>query len=262
MRGRQATADAFPDTVAVVAAAGRAARMGAGVNKVFLRLAGVPLLGWVLDALRRSPEVGAAVVVVGAHDVALAEEVAAGSGLPCRVVVGADARGASVLRGLEAAETFGLPIVAVHDGARPFLTPELLRRTVEAAREHGATGASRPVTDTIKTVDADLRVQVTPDRASLRALQTPQTFRLALLLEAYRTLGERAFALTDDCAVVEAAGGSVVLCEGEPGNIKVTEPLDLAVAEAIAAGRANPLRGCSEAFVERGALRDVGPASG
>lgn len=142
--------------------------------------------------------------------------------------------------GLEAAREFDLPIVAIHDAARPFVTPELVTRTIRFAEEWGATGASRAVTDTIKLVEGDGAVRATLPREALRAMQTPQTFRYAELLAAYERLGDEALLLTDDCAVMERAGQRVVLCEGDTENIKVTERIDLVVAESIARNRQKP----------------------
>jgi 2-C-methyl-D-erythritol 4-phosphate cytidylyltransferase len=234
-------AGANPTAVAVIAAAGRGERLRAGENKVFLPVSGVPMLAWALRGLHDCPEVGAIVVVVGAGEELQAAEVALRAAVDCRVVVGAETRGGSVLRGLEAAREFALPIVAIHDGARPFVTPELASRTIGCAETCGATGASRPVTDTIKLTEPDGTVRRTLPRGALRAMQTPQAFQLRLLLEAYERLGDEALRLTDDCAVVERAGFPVVLCEGEVTNIKITDRLDLVLAEAIAGSRRRPI---------------------
>jgi 2-C-methyl-D-erythritol 4-phosphate cytidylyltransferase len=230
-----------PTAVAVIAAAGRGERLRAGINKVFLPIAGVPMLAWALRGLHECPEVGAIVVVVGEGEELDAAEIAMRAAVDCRIIAGADTRGGSVLLGLEAAREFALPIVAIHDGARPFVTPELATRTIGCAETCSATGASRPVTDTIKLTEADGTVRRTLPRDALRAMQTPQAFRLQLLLDAYESLGDEALRLTDDCAVVERAGFPVVLCEGEVTNIKVTDRLDMVLAEAIAASRRKPI---------------------
>jgi 2-C-methyl-D-erythritol 4-phosphate cytidylyltransferase len=237
--------------VAILAAAGRGERLRAGGNKVFLPLAGVPLLGWALHGLRECPDVAQIVLVVGPGEELQAAEVAFRCAVDCRIVAGADSRAGSVRAGLEAAREFDLPIVAIHDAARPFVTPELVTRTIRCAEEWGATGASRAVTDTIKLTEPDGTVRKTLPREALRAMQTPQTFRLAALLAAYEQLGDQALTLTDDCAVMEAAGQRVVLCEGDTENIKVTERVDLVVAESIARNRQKPpYRGATSADSE------------
>lgn len=238
---------AQPAAVAIIAAAGRGERLRAGANKVFLPIAGVPMLAWALHGVHACPHIAQIVLVVGTGEELQAAEVAVRTSIDCRIVTGAESRGGSVRAGLEAAAEFGLPFVAIHDGARPFVTPELVTRTIQFAEKWGATAASRAVTDTIKLTEPDGTVRKTLPRPALRALQTPQTFAFERLIRAYEAVGDEALTLTDDCAVVERAGYPVVLCEGDRENIKVTERLDLVIAEAIAKNRQKPPYGSKHA---------------
>lgn len=226
-------------TTALVAAAGKGARMGAEGNKVFLPIAGAPILAWTLAALSAAPSVRGIVVVCGEGEEEAVAEVARRAGVPCRVVPGGATRAASVRAGLAAADP-ALPLVAIHDAARPFATPRLIERCADYALAHGATGAALPVTDTVKVVDETNRVTDTPSRAALRAMQTPQTFLHDRITRAYESVGDCADSMTDDCEVAARAGFPVVLCEGERENVKITYELDLAIAEAIARGRRRP----------------------
>jgi len=230
----------LPATVALVAAAGRGTRLGAATNKVYLDVAGVPILAWALSGLRSCPAIRGFVIVTGAEDVARAESAARSVDVDCAVVAGGVTRAASVRAGLSVIRGGGYELVAVHDGARPFVTGEVVMRSVSLAARHGAAGVALPVSDTIKVVDETARVIHTPERGTLWAMQTPQTFRTAWLLDAYGSAGESADTMTDDCEVVERSGRPVFLCLGEPENIKVTYEADLALAEAIAARRAKP----------------------
>jgi len=226
-------------TTALVAAAGKGARMGAECNKVLLPLAGIPILAWTLAALSRAPSVQDIVVVVGDGDEEAVREVSRRVGVACRIVLGADTRAGSVRAGLAAADP-ALPLVAIHDAARPFATPDLIERCTDFALAHGATGAALPVTDTVKVVDETNRVTDTPARVALRAMQTPQTFLHERITRAYESVGACADTMTDDCEVAASAGFPVVLCDGERENVKITYELDLAIAEAIARTRRRP----------------------
>jgi 2-C-methyl-D-erythritol 4-phosphate cytidylyltransferase len=129
--------------------------------------------------------------------------------------------------------------VAVHDGARPLVTPGLISRGLEAARETGAAIAAMPATDTVKTVDGEGLITGTLDRSNLWLAQTPQIFRTSLLLDAYEALARDGnhHEATDCARMVELSGHPVRVFEGERTNIKITTPIDLLVAEAILKGR-------------------------
>jgi 2-C-methyl-D-erythritol 4-phosphate cytidylyltransferase len=137
----------------------------------------------------------------------------------------------SVYHGLQALEPHEL--VLIHDGARPLVRREMLERGIVAARTHGSAIACVPVTDTIKVVDSDGRVVATPDRAALRAAQTPQIFAWEILMDAYGRVGAARAGCTDDAAVLELAGLAVHTYLGDRTNIKVSTPADIAVVRAL-----------------------------
>ncbi|MCX2726857.1 2-C-methyl-D-erythritol 4-phosphate cytidylyltransferase [Thermomicrobium sp. 4228-Ro] len=218
---------------AVVPAAGRGQRLG-GRDKALVPLAGRPALAWVLEALDRSGVIDTVVVVTNQANCAAVEALCSSLGLtvPVRIVLGGAERALSVRAGVEALEP-NRRFVLVHDAARPLVTPELIRRAVEAVQRHGAVVAAVPVVDTIKQVALDGRVVTTPDRASLVAAQTPQVFRLDWLHEAYRRVGTGLAAATDEAVLLERAGFPVYVFPGDPENLKVTTPLDVTLAEFL-----------------------------
>ncbi len=219
---------------AIVAAAGSGRRMGAGTNKVFLPLAGRPLLLHTLEALAAAECLSGIVVVVRGEDEAPCRRLIAASGLDKveAVVPGGEERQDSVARGLFALGGEA-DVVAVHDGARPLVSPALVAATVEAAHRTGAALAAVPVKDTIKVVGDGGRVVRTPDRRQLFAAQTPQAFRLEVLREAFAAAAAAGVRATDESSLVEACGHPVTVVPGEEANLKITTPLDLALAEQI-----------------------------
>ncbi len=217
---------------AVILAAGQSRRMG-GTDKLFLPLGGRPVLGWSLEAFRAVPEVAVRVVVAGPHNRAQVRALLTPEEI---LVEGGARRQDSVRAGVEALPE-GIDAVLIHDGARPRVTPELIRRAIEAVQAHGAAVPGIPVADTIKEVGSDGRVVATPDRSRLRAIQTPQAFRLDLLRAAYdRVDWTRTY--TDEGALLEAAGTPVYVFEGDPRNRKLTRPEDLPFLEALSSDRA------------------------
>jgi 2-C-methyl-D-erythritol 4-phosphate cytidylyltransferase len=218
----------------VVVAAGSGSRLGAGVPKAFVTLAGRPLLGWALDAVGAVRGLGSVVVVAppGMADTAAPEW--AGVVLPpgTRVVAGGAERSASVAAGLAALDP-GCDVVLVHDAARCLTPVAVFDRVVAAVRSgHAGVVPGVPVVDTVKAVDGSGLVVATPDRSTLRAVQTPQGFRREVL-EAAHAEGAGA---TDDAALVEALGHGVLVVEGDARAFKVTTVDDLAHAERLVAG--------------------------
>lgn len=214
---------------AVVVAGGRGARAGLGRNKVFFAWKGRSVLSRCLDALEHSGALDGAVLVLGAEDFEQYDALCAREGaspLVKRVVAGGDCRRRSVRSGL-AALPEEVEIVAVHDAARPFVSPEAVRETVQSARKWGSGVISTPVTDTIKRVGPDGAVE-TLDRSLLRAVQTPQTFDCAKLKAAHERAEAEGFDATDDAALFEHYYGSVrlVTAPGAEANIKLTNPAD------------------------------------
>lgn len=233
--------------VCIVPAAGTGRRMGLGYNKAFVPLAGVPLLVRCLAMLAQTGLVSRVIVALAPEETAEGEALLDSyrqeyfPQLPLTVVAGGRERQDSVAGAL-AAVTMTEGYVAVHDGARPFAGREVFARTLALAKKYGAAVAAVPVKNTIKQVDAAGLVAATPERASLRAVQTPQIFEVNLLKRAYAGLRELQAAVTDDASAVELLGAPVAVAEGAYTNIKLTTPEDLALAERIigeADGRKN-----------------------
>jgi 2-C-methyl-D-erythritol 4-phosphate cytidylyltransferase/2-C-methyl-D-erythritol 2,4-cyclodiphosphate synthase len=215
---------------AVVVAAGRSARAGNGPPKVYRPIAGVPVLRRTLETLLARPELAEVVVVIAADDRALYDAAVAGLPRAPTTALGGATRTASVRAGLEALAARVPDFVLVHDAARPFLSQELVDR-VEAGllTSDGAVPALEFV-DAVKLLDAGDRIGPDAVRARLRAVQTPQGFRFAPLLAAYRALPADAD-LPDDAAVARGAGLEVRAVRGEPDNIKLTVQEDFTRAE-------------------------------
>jgi 2-C-methyl-D-erythritol 4-phosphate cytidylyltransferase/2-C-methyl-D-erythritol 2,4-cyclodiphosphate synthase len=223
----------MPGVAAVVVAAGRGERAGGDKPKQFRRIGDEIMLRRTLVTLVEAPEIGLVQPVIRPEDRTLYEAATAIIALPAPAFGGAT-RQASVRAGLEALAAQRPEIVLVHDAARPFATRALIARAIAAARASGAAVPALPVTDTVKTIDADGFVEATLDRKRLRTIQTPQGFAFAPLLEAHRkaaAAGRDDF--TDDAALAEWAGMKVAVFEGDPGNIKITNPQDFARAEAM-----------------------------
>ena len=211
---------------AIVVAAGASRRMG-GQDKLWLPLGDLPLLGHTLAALAAVTEIDQLVVVSSPDGLRRLADVRAQQpwSVIDTLVEGGAERPDSVYAGLIALDP--CDFVLVHDGARPLVTPHLVRLGLAAAREQGAAVPALPVVHTIKTVDAGGYVVATPDRATLRAVQTPQVFRSDLLLEAYEAAGPARSGCTDDAMLLERLGLPVATFPGDPRNIKVSTPADL-----------------------------------
>ncbi|HET6968751.1 MAG TPA: 2-C-methyl-D-erythritol 4-phosphate cytidylyltransferase [Ornithinibacter sp.] len=235
-------ADAAPCSVGVVVvAAGSGSRLGAGRPKAFVRLRDRPLLAYAVATVARLPHLRSLVVVAPeghADPQDTADPLWAGAALPPGTVVvpGGAERTDSVAAGLAAVDP-ACDVVLVHDAARCLTPLDVFERVVDAVRD-GAAGAvpGLPLVDTVKTVDAAGRITGTPDRAGMRAVQTPQGFEREVLLTAYRS----GLSATDDAALVERCGHHVVVVEGDPLAFKVTTPDDLDRAEHLL-GRAGTL---------------------
>jgi 2-C-methyl-D-erythritol 4-phosphate cytidylyltransferase len=226
--------------LAILVAAGRGERMGAGRPKAFVSLAGQPLLLRAAQAFGMSASVDRIVAVVPAGEIEMARSLLGHlPKLQC-VVAGGGRRQDSVLEGLKQAPEGFAGIVLVHDAARPFVEPALIDAVAAAAREHGAALPLLPVVDTMKRL-RDGRVIETIDRSELGAAQTPQGFRFALLVRAYEAAFSEHVTLTDEAMAVERLGEWVAAVPGSPRNRKLTTREDLEWAEGVlafeAAGR-------------------------
>jgi 2-C-methyl-D-erythritol 4-phosphate cytidylyltransferase/2-C-methyl-D-erythritol 2,4-cyclodiphosphate synthase len=234
-----------PRVSLIVVAAGRGARFGGAIPKQYALCAGRPLLCHTLEALTAAHEFCAVTVVIHPDDRRLYETtVGQLSGLASAMLtppaLGGATRQRSVHSGLRAQVGTRPDIVLIHDGARPFPSRKLILRAIEAAEIYGAAVPATPMTDTIKQVDAEGRIVASPERASLRAVQTPQAFRFDRILEAHEKVARAD--LTDDAAVIEAAGCAAFVFEGDPDNGKVTTMQDLQDAEARLTSRAMEVR--------------------
>lgn len=222
-----------PHCTALVAAAGSSSRMG-GINKLLQPLDGMPVLLRTLTALQQATRVDAIVVATREEELVEISKLCRAYGISkcTKVVRGGEDRTHSVLlAALDApAET---ELLAVQDGARPLVTPDLIDAVIAKAERSGAAAPAVPVKDTIKTVGEDGAVEETLERSALRAIQTPQVFTADLLKAALQDVLEKGIAVTDDCAAVERLGKKVYLIPGAESNLKITTPTDLILAEAL-----------------------------
>lgn len=225
---------------AVIPAAGTGSRMNAGQNKQFMQIGRYPVIVRTLRVFEKHPAIKGYLVVAAPAEVNAMRSLLDQFGLKkcLGVTAGGDSRTQSVLNGLEAltCATGFLPasLVLVHDGARCFVTPEIISRVIEGIQKHGACGAAVPVKDTIKRADSHGRVCETPERSQLWAMQTPQGAAFEMLRNASRDAIEQGFFGTDDLAVLEKAGIPVYLVDGDYQNIKLTTPEDRLIAEQLA----------------------------
>jgi 2-C-methyl-D-erythritol 4-phosphate cytidylyltransferase len=221
--------------LAILVAAGRGERMGAGRPKAFLELGGQPLLLRAARAFDAAPSVGAIVAVVPEAEVESATALLAPLAKPVSVVPGGGRRQDSVLAGLKKAPDGFDGVVLVHDAARPLVDVALIESVCREAAAAGAALPVLPVVDTVKRV-ADGRVVETLDRETLGAAQTPQGFRFDLLVGAYEAAFRERLTLTDEAMAVERLGGVVRAVPGSARNRKITTPEDLAWAEGVVQG--------------------------
>ncbi len=223
-------------TSAILVAAGSGKRFGPGADKIFLELAGRPVIAHTWLRFEAVPSIDEVVVVVRAGMEPAFEEIAARLGLlkPWRLVAGGAERQDSVWNGLKATHA-ACEWVAIQDGARPCTAVSVIEDTLAAARESGAAVAAQRVTDTLKQ-SADGRViDRTVDRSTLWAVQTPQAFRRDVILRAIEEVRRQGRVLTDDTAACEAIGQPVRLVESPFPNPKVTYPGDVPYIESLLA---------------------------
>ena len=226
-----------PFVTAIIPAAGASSRMGGG-NKLLMELNGVPVLGRTLLALEACDIIREIIVAASEDNIVTYADLGAALGITklTKVVKGGATRQESVWKAaLEASPQAAY--LAVHDGARPLITPEVVQKACEAAFLHSAAAAGVPVHDTIKRLDPDGHIRCTEDRECLRAMQTPQVADKALLTAALQSALEAEAPVTDECAALERLGVRPVVTEGSFENIKITTPADLLFAQAVLEGR-------------------------
>ena len=221
-------------TIAIIVAGGSGTRFGAEVPKQFLELGGKPILMRTIESFEQSMEGGnhEIIVTLPADQKDLWRDLCErhGFAVPHRVVPGGESRWHSVKNALDSiGDPADVDVIAVHDGVRPLAGIELIKRVFDVARRDGAAIPVVMLNDSVRQVVG--KESHALDRSSLRAVQTPQAFDARLLLNAYRQPYQQTF--TDDASVVEAAGHNVTLVEGDPHNLKITRPMDLALAEYL-----------------------------
>ncbi len=235
----------------VVPAAGIGSRMGAAVKKQYLMLKDREILRWTLESLLADKTVDELIVVVGKEEAANVEQKITEQWFNLenriRVIVGGDNRQASVFNGLKTLES--VDYVLIHDGVRPFVQLKWVKLLLdELMEESGLAGVSvgTPTTDTLKKIDLNGKIVETVDRSVIWAVQTPQGFSYDTIIRAHEIACKRGFVGTDDTAVVEAVKGQVKLLDVKSPNLKITTPLDLAIAEQLLREKQNLDRtGCS-----------------
>lgn len=222
---------------AIVVAAGSSQRMG--FDKLFADLAGRPVVAWSVAAFQACPDVDDILLVTRPEKADEFRALADREGwTKLRAILpGGAQRHHSVWSGLQAIPADADRFVAVHDGARPLVTPDMISRCLALAREEGAACCAAPVSDTLKRADRDRRICGSVDRTDLWAMQTPQTFRHADLLGAYRQVIDAGLLVTDETSALERLGKPVALLNSGDFNLKITYPQDLELARHLLALR-------------------------
>lgn len=218
----------------IIPAAGQSSRMNSAVSKQLMKINGVEVLALTVQAFESLDIVKEIIIVCRESEKAEFIKLMKKYNITKlkAFVNGGETRQRSVLNSLEYISD-DCDYIAVHDGARPLVSPELIENTAKYAELHGAAAPGIPVKDTIKIVDAQGFVSSTPNRPSLRAIQTPQIFLKKNYLKAAQTAINSAAEYTDDCAMLEAAGYRVYICEGSISNIKITTAEDIVFAERL-----------------------------
>jgi len=229
---------------ALIPAAGRGIRMGTKESKPYLDLAGKPILVHTLHEFERCSSIDEIVLIVSESDIEYSRvSIAEAFKLKkvSKIIAGGLKRQDSVWEGLKTLKN-GCDLVMVHDGVRPFVSQDILEMSVRETSRWGATVASVPVKDTVKTASEEGEVLETLDRRKLWAVQTPQTFKYDILKSAYEKAFKEGFYGTDDASLVEKLGIKVRIIPGSYENIKITTPEDLALGEAILKRRTSKLQ--------------------
>lgn len=224
---------------AIIVAAGGSVRMGVADSKQFIPLLNRPAIEYTLKAFESCHLIKEIVVVCRQQDKPRIQNIIDENEFvkPTALVEGGNSRAESVRKGISAVSNKS-KYLAIHDGARPLITVEEIERVVESAFETGASTLGVPVKDTIKIVDGYNKIESTPLRSQLRAVQTPQVFERELYQFALENADDNAVNFTDDCSLIENMGGEVEVVKGNEENIKLTTPVDVIIAESILAARA------------------------
>ena len=215
---------------AVIVAAGSASRMG-GIDKVMAPLDGEPMIKRTVRMFQECDAVSEIVVVTREDLIIPITNLCKTYDKVIAVIVGGSSRQESVCRGINTLSD-KVKLAAIHDGARPLITWQVIDRAIRAGNTYHAAAPAIPVKDTIKTVQGGVVIN-TPDRSTLQAVQTPQVFDIDLIRGALKQAIDEDVPITDDCSAVERLGMSVKIVEGDERNIKVTTPMDLKIAEML-----------------------------
>ncbi|MGB3299564.1 MAG: 2-C-methyl-D-erythritol 4-phosphate cytidylyltransferase [Phormidesmis sp.] len=222
----------------LIPAAGVGRRMGGDRNKLLMPLLKRPILAWTLAAATAASSIEWIGIICRPIDQLDIEQIVSRLAQPTNLqkpivfIPGGDTRQASVFNGLQALPKSATHVL-IHDGARALATPKLFDRCAQAALKAKGFVAAVPIKDTIKQVDAQRMITHTPDRTQLWAAQTPQGFEVALLKQCHAKGQQQQWQVTDDAALLEKCGVPVSIVEGEETNLKVTTPVDLAIAQFI-----------------------------
>lgn len=227
----------YPYCTAIIMAGGKGTRMGGEVSKQFLCINGKEILAHTVDLFEKCQMIQEIILVSGKTDMEKTKELVKQYGWTkvSAVTEGGKERQDSVSNGLLQV-SMQTEIVLVQDAVRPFVTEDMIQRSMEGAIKYGACIVGMPVKDTIKICSLCGMVMETPDRCSLWQAQTPQTFRKDILMQAYAKAKEAGFSGTDDASVVEFSGNPVKIVEGSYRNIKITTAEDIYIAEALEKG--------------------------
>ncbi len=217
--------------IAIIVAAGSSRRMG--FDKIFSNLAGEPVLVHSLRAFEIAPCVERILIVTKEDRLAAVSELGRGFSKFDRAIPGGAERHHSVWAGLRAFDPKSFHYVGIHDGARPLISPDLIEACLATAMEHGGASCAVPVTDTVKRASPAQVVVESVDRTGLWAMQTPQIFRTALILDAYEKIIEKDEVVTDEVSAMQKYGREVALLRNEDWNLKITYPRDLQLAGHI-----------------------------
>lgn len=223
---------------AIIVAAGGSVRMGIADSKQFIPLLSRPAIEYTLKAFQNCHLIKEIVVVSREQDKQRIKDIALENNFSkvSAIVNGGASRAESVRNGVKATNEKA-KYYAIHDGARPLIMVEEIERVVESAFDNGAATLGTSVTDTIKIVDGFNKIESTPLRSQLRAVQTPQVFECELYKFALENAGDNMINYTDDCSLIENMGGEIEVVKGSPENIKLTTPIDIIIAESILRSR-------------------------
>lgn len=215
---------------ALIVAGGKGKRMGAGINKVFLKLDGREVIAHTAEAFEKNAQIDEIVIVTGKEDIETAKKVLKPFKKVKAVTEGGAERQQSVYNGLKCVSG---DIVLIHDGARALISQKEIDDVIEACKKYGAAAIGVACKDTLKSADNDGFISGTLDRNTTFMIQTPQAFKTEIITELHEKAAKDGLLVTDDCAVAEHYGVKVKITTGSYDNIKLTTPSDMAVGEII-----------------------------